>query len=554
MTLTKKILPLAAILAVALPGGSAMAAPKSKFRFSAATYVTREGDAVQVTVTRAARNAKAHSRTTQASSVSWSISGGSATSGVDYDTDVAQGTLNFASGEATKTITFSTHQDFDIEGVETIGLKLSAASSNALITQPRTSQVVIADDDGPTQIQLTPASQSVNEAVGNVSLFAVRSGDTTGDSSVDYATSDGTATAGSDYTAKAGHFDYHIGDYSQPITVNVTDDSAVENPESFNVALSNVTGATAGNTAATVSIVDNDSPPVFVLDASSYEVNENGSVDALVQRLGNASAPTAVNPNDVFNVTWATADGTATNPADYVPGADQQLEFDSTDDGETITISAQAATQIGLVDDTLAEGDENFTLALQSAENSSPSGVAPAIGSPSSATVTIHDNDSPSTAGNNSPGTGAGGGSGTGSSATTGSTGGEQSVLGIRQAACGLTIKAAKKQKLLKQKALKLTLRSGQACKVSLAATINQLKSKKGARSAKALRFKGKKASLSLQPNKAKTVKVKFTKKTLAAIKKALRARKKFVATVVVTTKDSASKVSRKTVKITIRR
>jgi hypothetical protein len=44
MTLTKKILPLAAVLAVALPGGSAMAAPKAKFRFSNASIAVAEGD------------------------------------------------------------------------------------------------------------------------------------------------------------------------------------------------------------------------------------------------------------------------------------------------------------------------------------------------------------------------------------------------------------------------------------------------------------------------------------------------------------------------------
>ena len=70
----------------------------------------------------------------------------------------------------------------------------------------------------------------------------------------------------------------------------------------------------------------------------------------------------------------------------------------------------------------------------------------------------------------------------------------------------------------------------------------------------RALVLKGKKTSLTLQPGKAKTVTVKFTKKTLKAITKALRARKQLVATIVVTTRDSASKVSRKTLKVTIRR
>src|SRR4051812_35869931 len=115
--LIKKILPLAALVALAIPA-SASAAPKSKFRYSAANYVTKEGDAVQVTITRAPRNGHGHSRTNQSASVNWSITGGTATSGTDYDTDVAQGTLTFALGEATKTITVSTHQDFDIEGLE----------------------------------------------------------------------------------------------------------------------------------------------------------------------------------------------------------------------------------------------------------------------------------------------------------------------------------------------------------------------------------------------------------------------------------------------------
>jgi hypothetical protein len=310
--------------------------------------------------------------------------------------------------------------------------------------------------------------------------------------------------------------------------------------------------------------VDNDAAPRFRLDASSYEVNEDGSVDVTVQRLSSSTA-TQVSTNDVFNVNWTTTDGTATNPADYLPGADQQLEFDSSDDAETITIAANDAdTQIGLVDDTLVEGDEAFGLSLTSAANAGlpgNSGIDGSLGTPSSATVTIHDNDTPASGGGDTanPAAGSGGSDGATTGAGTGTTqaGGGQSVLGARVSACGLVVKATKKQKLLKQKGLKLKLRSGQRCKVSLATTITQLKPKSKKRQAqivRALRLKGKKASLTTQPGKAKTVTVKFTKKTLKAIKKALRARKTLVATVVVTERDSASRLKRRTLKITIRR
>src|SRR3954454_19535926 len=103
----KKIFPLVLVLAVVLPS-SAMAAPKSKFRFAQSTYVTKEGDSVQVTVTRVARHG--HSRVNQTSSVNWSVTGGSATAVTDYDASPAQGKLTFAPGETTKTLTFNTHQ------------------------------------------------------------------------------------------------------------------------------------------------------------------------------------------------------------------------------------------------------------------------------------------------------------------------------------------------------------------------------------------------------------------------------------------------------------
>src|SRR5436309_573933 len=97
MNAFRKILPLAALLAVLIPGGSAMAAPKSKFRFSQSTYVTSENaGTANVVITRTARHG--HSRINQTSSVNWSISGGSATNGTDYTVSPDQGKLTFAPG------------------------------------------------------------------------------------------------------------------------------------------------------------------------------------------------------------------------------------------------------------------------------------------------------------------------------------------------------------------------------------------------------------------------------------------------------------------------
>ena len=64
----------------------------------------------------------------------------------------------------------------------------------------------------PGTIALTSATYSVGEAGPTVTITATRTGGSDGAVSVDYATSDGTATAGSDYTAASGTLNWSDGD------------------------------------------------------------------------------------------------------------------------------------------------------------------------------------------------------------------------------------------------------------------------------------------------------------------------------------------------------
>lgn len=537
----KTLIPVTAILALALPTAQASAAPKSKIRFSQATYVAGENQgSLDLVVTRVAR--KGPKRTDRQVSVDLQITGGSATNGSDYSLTPSR--LTFPAGVADVHVSIPILQDSDIEGVETIGLKLSAASSGAMITNPRTSQVLIADDDGPTQLQVVPNAQSVTEAAVNATFYAVRSGATVGTTTVDYATSDGTALAGQDYSSRSGPLSFGAAEFSKQIDVPITDDNAIENPETFNVTLSNLSSdatfvGNGSTVTATATIVDNDSPPIFVLDASSYSVNEDGSKDVTVLRLGDSSAPVAVGPNDIFSVDWLTSDGSATNPADYAPIADTGVDFDSSDSEQTITISSpDADSQIHLIDDSLAEGNETFGLAL--ANPSSSGSIAPSLGTPSSATVTILDNDVAAGGGD----TGTSGSTGGQLPGTTGAGGGDtgnQLVLGARQTGCALTVKAAKKQKkFLKKKVLVLKLKSARGCKVTLRGTIGKLKSKK--------------LTLTLKAGQAKTVKLKFTKKTFAKVARKLRPKKLLKAAIKISERDTAAKTKSRTVKVKVAR
>ena len=63
--------------------------------------------------------------------------------------------------------------------------------------------------------------------------------------SVDYATADGTAIAGSDYTATSGTLTFTPGQTSKPVPVTITDDALAEDDETFTLNLSNATGGIA---------------------------------------------------------------------------------------------------------------------------------------------------------------------------------------------------------------------------------------------------------------------------------------------------------------------
>ena len=116
-----------------------------------------------------------------------------------------------------------------------------------------------------------------------VNIAITRSGGNSGVASVDYAITDGTAAAGSDYSAVGGTLSATItyADQTggnQTISISITDDDLAEGPESFTLTLSNVTRATLGaNSSATINIIDNDTAVLSafgpITDLNSATVN-----------------------------------------------------------------------------------------------------------------------------------------------------------------------------------------------------------------------------------------------------------------------------------------
>jgi hypothetical protein len=533
----KKLLPLVALFALVLPA-QAFAAPKPRVNFSQNAYAVAENAGVaHITVFRKG-NSK---RVNQTATVDYATSDGTAKAGTDYS--AASGTLTFAPGVTSQTFNVPIINNSVIDGARTVNLKLShptASGGRAMLGFPSTATLVIADDDGnsttgPT-FQMAAASDIVGELDGMEPVLIVRSGDLSSTASVNYATADGSAVTGSDYTAMSGTASFTAGsgtdsimkEVDVPILHNSSASSPATRDFTFNLTpVSNTTGQLGSPSSEDVTIVNVDGTPTLQFSSASYSVNENGGSATLTVIASGEIAGT-----DEVDVDYATADGTAINGVNYTSSSDT-LQFFAGDVAASFDVPVMAD---GLL------GDKYFTASLSNPTNTGS--LSPALADPSTATVNVLNTDQPGSSGS--------------SGGAAGGDQGNRVVLGSRAAGCGLIAKATKAQKLLKQKGLKLQLRVGQRCAATITTTIKQLRPKshkKQVQIVRALRkFSAKKTSLTLQPGKAKTVTVKFTKKTLKAITKALRARNKLVATVTVSTRDSASKVTRKTLKITIRR
>jgi hypothetical protein len=111
-------------------------------------------------------------------------------------------------------------------------------------------------------LQFSATAYSVAETAGSIAITVTRTGGSSGTVTVNYATGNGTATAGSDYTAAAGTLTFNPGETSKTFIVAVLDDALSEGTQTLNLTLSNPTGGAALGSPATaiLSIIDNDSP------------------------------------------------------------------------------------------------------------------------------------------------------------------------------------------------------------------------------------------------------------------------------------------------------
>jgi Domain of unknown function (DUF4394)/Calx-beta domain len=145
-------------------------------------------------------------------------------------------------------------------------------------------------------IQLSANAYSGGEAGGSVTVTAVRN-QTRGAATVNLATSDGSAAAGSDYTPSSGTVTFADGEASKDVPILVSDDGSIEGAETFTVTLSSPGGGVASlgdPTAATVTLSDNDSKPaVTACGRRSQDIAKRGRVSVCFKSNKNGEADAA---------------------------------------------------------------------------------------------------------------------------------------------------------------------------------------------------------------------------------------------------------------------
>ncbi|WP_207429085.1 Calx-beta domain-containing protein [Pedobacter sp. SYSU D00535] len=303
---------------------------------------------------------------------------GIAKSGEDY-TGAISGSVTIPANTSSVTLSLPVLADLMVEDIETVILTIDGVSSPypvAIANSPHSLNIIDKDQavvsltgpvtitEGDTGPRLATYTATLNQAVA-------------GGFSVNYTTTDGSATAGSDYAASSGslHFSGDAGEKIE-FTVQINGDRVIEADETFSVSLTGLTSAAAKRpvfqtTPVVTTIANDDSGEVTI-------TSSNGSEAGSVAGTFTFSLPGGITA-DKETVIHLGLTGTA-GSTDYTGAGTSTVTIPAGDNSVTLTLL--------VADDDLLENTE--TVILTTGAVDSPYGIAVAN---SPQTLNITDND-----------------------------------------------------------------------------------------------------------------------------------------------------------------
>ena len=281
--------------------------------------------------------------------VDYATADNTAAAGSDYVS--TSGSLTFAAGTTTQAISVTINGDAVYESNETFYVNLSNASGGAIIDVQGIG--TITNDETLPNISINDCSAAEGNSGTSAMTFTVSLDKTwASDITVDYATADNTAAAGSDYVSKSGTLTFPAGTTTQAISVTVNGDAVYESNETFYVNLSNASGGAISDGQGIGTITNDETlPDISINDCSAAEGNSGTSTMTFTVTLNKTSAiPVTVD--------YATADNTAAAGSDYV-STSGSLTFAAGTTTQAISVTVNG--------DAVYESSETFNVNLSNA-------------------------------------------------------------------------------------------------------------------------------------------------------------------------------------------
>jgi hypothetical protein len=285
--------------------------------------------------------------------VNYATADGTATQPADYQS--TSGTVTFIPGDLTKTITVLVNGDTRDEPNETFFVNLSNATNGVIVDNQ--GQGTINDNDPTPSLSINDVSVAEGDAGTTPATFTVTLSVASGQTvTVNYATADNSAVAGSDYQSTSGLLTFNPGDTTETVTVLVNGDTTFEPNETFFIGLSSPTNATISDSQGQGTITNDDAAPptptLSIDDAMIVEANSGTSI---------ATFNVTLSPSSSHTVTadFVTANGTATIAGNDYQSATGTLTFNPGDTSKPINVTING--------DTLVEPDETFFVNLTNA-------------------------------------------------------------------------------------------------------------------------------------------------------------------------------------------
>ncbi len=312
--------------------------------------VVGEGDGVGATA--AFKFTLSNASTTDVS-FNYATADGTAVATDDYTP--SSGTVPFLAGQQTRYVTIPIVGDTADESDETFTLNLSNPSGVAL-PDPQAAGTIV-DDEGAPAVSVSDAEVTEGDAGTVSATFNLVLSNAGGSAStVEYATSDGSATAPADYQAASGSVNFAAGQVGpKAVTVAVKGDDWNEAAEDFIVTLSSPTNAVLADDKGHGLIKNDDPTPKVSVSNTTISEGNSGTVEAAFSLM--LSRPSS---QDV-TITYGTSDLSAVAASDYTAATG------------SVTFAPGIETRmakVAVIGDTLNEPAERFNLDVQSTTNS----------------------------------------------------------------------------------------------------------------------------------------------------------------------------------------